>query len=117
VAPRRKAVDMEGMKSFALFALLASAAFANPAADSVTGIISQDNTGYIVRAEVIQQYTRLCKLFPQVGDKPGDGVFVVDEGVFHLDAAHFNDYVAMLEREQSASLVDAKASEKAKSSN
>jgi hypothetical protein len=98
------------MKTFALLALLASVTLADPAAPAapaaapVAGVISQDDTGYVVKTEVIQDYTRLCKLFPNLGVKPGDGVFVVDEGVFHLDTEHYNDYVAMLAREHSVAI-------------
>ena len=53
---------------------------------------------------MIQHYTRLCKMYPQLGDKPGDGVFVLDEGVFHLDTVHYQHYVAMLAREQSVTV-------------
>jgi hypothetical protein len=98
------------MKALSFLALLATAsiAVAAPAAlpasvtaaKTVVGIISQDDTGYVVNAELIQHYTKLCKMFPSMGDKPGDGVFVVDEGVFHLDSAHFTDYVRMLAREK-----------------
>ncbi len=90
------------MKALTFLALLATAsiAVAAPAGQPVAGIISQDDTGYLVKAELIQHYTKLCKMFPAMGDKPGDGVFVVDEGVFHLDSAHFTDYVRMLAREK-----------------
>ena len=36
-----------------------------------------------------------------MGDKPGDGVFVIDPDTFHLDTRHFSDYLAMLDTEQS----------------
>jgi hypothetical protein len=101
----RRFVDIGVMKTLALFALLATAAFANPASTPVEGVISQDATGYLVKTEVIQHYTRLCKLFPQFGDKPGDGVFVVDEGVFHLDTAHYNDFLTMAAREHTVSFL------------
>jgi hypothetical protein len=89
------------MKTLALFALLASSALAAPAPARVDGVVSQDKTGYIVKTELVQHYTRLCKLYPQLGDKPGDGVFVLDEGVFHLDTVHYKHYLAMLAREHS----------------
>jgi hypothetical protein len=93
--------DSKGMKTLSLFALIASTALAS-SAPAVTGIISRDSTGYLVKAEVIQHYTRLCLQFPKMGDKPGDGVFIVDTDVFHLDTAHFKDYTVMLSREQHA---------------
>jgi len=92
--------DIRGMKILSLFALIASTALASPAPAPVSGIISRDSTGYLVKAEVIQHYSRLCLQYPKMGVKPGDGVFIVDADVFHLDAAHFKDYTVMLAREQ-----------------
>jgi hypothetical protein len=91
---------MGGMKTLALFALLGSVAFANPAPAPVAGVILQESSGYLVKAELIQHYTLLCRRYPAMGDKPGDGVFVIDEGLFHLDPKNYNDYVVMLQREQ-----------------
>jgi hypothetical protein len=88
------------MKLLALFLLLASVALADPAPAPVAGIISQDSTGYLVKAVLIQHYSKLCDRYPNMGDRPGDGVFVIDEDVFHLDSQHFKDYVTMLAREQ-----------------
>jgi hypothetical protein len=87
------------MKILSLFALLASVALADPAAAPLPGVISQDSTGYLVKAALIQHYSQLCGLYPKMGDKPGDGVFVIDEDVFHLDAKHFSDYIVMLGRQ------------------
>jgi len=94
------------MKTLSLFALLASVALANPAPSpaSVTplvpGVILHERSGYLVKAALVQNYTKLCKKYPDMGDKPGDGVFVIDEGLFHLDAKQYQDYVAMLARDQ-----------------
>jgi hypothetical protein len=94
--------DIPGMKILPLFLLLASVALADPAPAPapVAGVISQDSTGYLVKAALIQHYSKLCERYPNLGDRPGDGVFVIDEDVFHLDAQHFKDYLTMLAREQ-----------------
>jgi hypothetical protein len=88
------------MKTICLLALLASTALAESVSAPVAGVILEERSGYLVKAELVQHYSKLCKLYPTMGDKPGDGVFVIDEGLFHLDAKHYQDYVTMLAREQ-----------------